>query len=130
MIAASSALVIIQPQVNRTVRRGEDIDSRCLISSWLAPAPLTRIRIFRRNRGRDLADPRGQHVQVVIERAGVPLSADGPADNAMPGGTVGNKLMRLAARARLAGAGAEFEFRTAVRRFAELVCDWERSRQG
>jgi hypothetical protein len=30
--------VIIQPQVNRTVRRGEDIDSRCLISSWLALA--------------------------------------------------------------------------------------------
>ena len=49
-MASSSAAVIIQPQVNSTVRRGEDIDSRCLTSSWLAPAPSTRTRIFRRNR--------------------------------------------------------------------------------
>ena len=50
MIAASSAGVIIHPQVNSTFRRGEDIDSRCLMSSWLAPAPSTRTRIFLRNR--------------------------------------------------------------------------------
>jgi hypothetical protein len=34
---ASSSVVIIQPQVNSTTRRREDIDSRCLMSSWLAP---------------------------------------------------------------------------------------------
>jgi hypothetical protein len=50
MIAASSAAVIIQPQVNSTVFRGEDMASRCLISSWLAPAPSTRTMILRRNR--------------------------------------------------------------------------------
>jgi hypothetical protein len=34
--------VIAQPDVNRTVRRRDDSDSRWLISSWLAPAPSTR----------------------------------------------------------------------------------------
>jgi XTP/dITP diphosphohydrolase len=64
------------------------------------------------------------------ERAGVPLSPDGPADGAMPGGTVGDELMRLVAQARLADADPEFELRAAARRFAERVRDWERSRQG
>ena len=41
-IACSSASVIAQPQVNSTVRRREDSDSRWVISSWLAPAPSTR----------------------------------------------------------------------------------------
>ena len=41
-IACSSAAVIAQPQVNSTVRRRDDSDSRWLISSWLAPAPSTR----------------------------------------------------------------------------------------
>ena len=41
-IACSSASVIAQPQVNSTVRRRDDSDSRWLISSWLAPAPSTR----------------------------------------------------------------------------------------
>ena len=49
-MASSSAAVIIQPQVNSRIRRGEDSVSRCLTSSWLAPAPSTRTRIFRRNR--------------------------------------------------------------------------------
>ena len=49
-MASSSAAVIIQPQVNSTFRRGEDRDSRCLMRSWLAPAPSTRTRILRRNR--------------------------------------------------------------------------------
>ena len=31
-----------QPQVNSTVRRRLASDSRCVISSWLAPAPSTR----------------------------------------------------------------------------------------
>ena len=31
-----------QPQVNSTVRRRLVSDSRCAISSWLAPAPSTR----------------------------------------------------------------------------------------
>ena len=34
--------MIIQPQVNSTVRRREASDSRWVISSWLAPAPSTR----------------------------------------------------------------------------------------
>ena len=42
LIACSSASVIIQPQVNSTVRRRDDSDSRWVISSWLAPAPSTR----------------------------------------------------------------------------------------
>jgi hypothetical protein len=50
MIAASSASVIIQPQVNRTFRRGEDMLSRCLMSSWLAPAPPARTTTLRRKR--------------------------------------------------------------------------------
>ena len=50
MIASSSAPVIIHPQVNSTLRRGEDIDSRCLMRSWLAPAPSTRTRTLARNR--------------------------------------------------------------------------------
>ena len=41
-MAFSSAGVIIQPQVNSTVRRAVDSDSRWVISSWLAPAPSTR----------------------------------------------------------------------------------------
>ena len=49
MMAASSAAVIIQPQVNSTALRGEDMPSRCLIRSWLAPTPSTRTMIFRRN---------------------------------------------------------------------------------
>ena len=49
-MASSSATVIIHPQVNSKTRRGEDIDSRCLMSSWLAPAPSTRTRILARNR--------------------------------------------------------------------------------
>jgi len=49
-MASSSAAVIIQPQVNSTLRRGHDIDSRCLMSSWLAPAPSTRTRTRARNR--------------------------------------------------------------------------------
>ena len=49
-MASSSAAVIIQPQVNSTVRRGEDSDSRCLMSSWLAPAPSTRTSSRDRNR--------------------------------------------------------------------------------
>ena len=49
-MASSSAAVIIQPQVNSAFRRGEDMASRCLMSSWLAPAPSTRTRIFARNR--------------------------------------------------------------------------------
>jgi hypothetical protein len=48
-MASSSAAVIIHPQVNSTVRRREDIDNRCLTSSWLAPAPSTRTRTLRRN---------------------------------------------------------------------------------
>ena len=42
LIACSSASVMAQPQVNSTMRRGEDSDSRWAISSWLAPAPSTR----------------------------------------------------------------------------------------
>jgi hypothetical protein len=49
-MASSSVMVIIQPQVNGRARRSEDRDSRCLASSWLAPAPPTRMRILRRNR--------------------------------------------------------------------------------
>ena len=43
--------MIIHPQVMSIVRRGDDSDSRCLMSSWLAPAPSTRTRILARNRG-------------------------------------------------------------------------------
>jgi hypothetical protein len=39
MIAASPASVIIQPQLKSTFRRGEDMPGKCLMSSWLAPAP-------------------------------------------------------------------------------------------
>ena len=49
-IASSSAAVIIHPQVNSTARRGEDGDSRWPMSSWPAPAPSKRMRIFFRNR--------------------------------------------------------------------------------
>jgi hypothetical protein len=50
LIASSSAGVIIHPQVNGTVRRGVASDSRCAISSWLAPAPSTRTSSRDRNR--------------------------------------------------------------------------------
>ena len=50
MIAASPAGVIIHPQVNSRIRRGEDSDSRCFMSSWLAPAPSMRTMVFPRNR--------------------------------------------------------------------------------
>ena len=49
-MASSSAAVIIHPQVNSTFLRAEDRASRCSMRSWLAPAPSTRTRIFRRNR--------------------------------------------------------------------------------
>ena len=49
MIAASSASVIIQPQLKSTFRRGEDMPSRCLMSSWLALALSTRTRTLARN---------------------------------------------------------------------------------
>jgi hypothetical protein len=42
--------VIIHPQVNNTIRRGEASASRCLMSSWLAPAPSTRTSSLARNR--------------------------------------------------------------------------------
>jgi XTP/dITP diphosphohydrolase len=63
------------------------------------------------------------------ERAEVPLSPDDPTDSAMPGGAVGDELMRLVAKARAADADPELELRAAARRFAERVRDWERSRQ-
>ena len=58
---------------HRPPRRGR-CASRCLTSSWLAPAPSTRTRILRPEPGGDLPDRRGQHVLVVGEgvRAGVP----------------------------------------------------------
>ena len=49
-MASSSAAVIIHPVVNSSVFRFEDRDSRCLIRSWLAPAPSTRTMALRRNR--------------------------------------------------------------------------------
>jgi hypothetical protein len=68
MITVSSALVIIHPQVNSTFRRGEDSDSRCPMSSWLAPAPSTADQDLAPEPGRDLPDRSGQHILVVGER--------------------------------------------------------------
>ena len=39
-MARSSAPVMAQPQLNSAVRHREESDSRCVISSWLAPAPV------------------------------------------------------------------------------------------
>jgi hypothetical protein len=47
-IAASSTSVIVQPTVNRTVRRPVFIRWRCSSNSCVAPAPSMRTRIFRR----------------------------------------------------------------------------------
>ena len=59
LMASSSAAVIIQPQVNsRTSGAPRTSDSRCLMSSWLAPALSTRTMIFRRNRAGPAASPR------------------------------------------------------------------------
>ena len=49
LMATSSAAVILHLQAKSTIRRAADRDSRCFTSSWLAPAPQTRARIFRRN---------------------------------------------------------------------------------
>ena len=68
LIASSSAAVIIHPQVNSTFRRPSRSASRCLTRSWLAPAPSTRTRIFRRNRAGTCRQGRGQHVLVIGER--------------------------------------------------------------
>ena len=67
-MASSSASVIIHPQVNSTFLRGEDRDSRCPMSSWLAPAPSTRTRTLPPEPGGDLPQRRGQHLLVVGER--------------------------------------------------------------
>jgi XTP/dITP diphosphohydrolase len=58
-------------------------------------------------------------VQRRAERAGAPvgLGADG----------LGDELMRLVVRARAAGLDPELELRTAARRFADRVREWERS---
>ena len=50
LMASSSAAVIVQPQVNSSLRRGEVRKCRWPMRSWLAPAPSTRTRILRRNR--------------------------------------------------------------------------------
>ena len=75
-MASSSAGMIVQPQVNSMVLRGEDSDRRWPMRSWLAPAPSTRTRIFRRNRDRDLPQGRGQHLLMVGE--GVRPGVAGP----------------------------------------------------
>ena len=49
-MASSSAGMIVQPQVNSMVLRGEDRPSRWPMRSWLAPAPSTRTMTLRRNR--------------------------------------------------------------------------------
>jgi len=61
-------------------------------------------------------------VQRRAERAGAPveLGADG----------LGDELMRIVAKARAAGLDPELELRTAARRFADRVRDWERSTSG
>ena len=57
--AASSLAVIIEPQVNSTVLRGEDSVSRCFTRSWLAPAPSIREPPKARNEAESqLTDPR------------------------------------------------------------------------
>ena len=50
LIASSSASRMVQPQVNRMIRCGEDRPSRWPMRSWLAPAPSTRTSILRRDR--------------------------------------------------------------------------------
>jgi XTP/dITP diphosphohydrolase len=60
-------------------------------------------------------------VQRRAERAGFPFDA-GLTDS-----EVGDELMRLVARAREAGTDPELALRSAARRFAEHVRDWERS---
>jgi hypothetical protein len=69
-MACSSASVIIQPQVNSTVRRRVDRDSRWVTRSWLAPAPSIRISSFDRHRAGELGECRGQHLDVVADGAG------------------------------------------------------------
>jgi hypothetical protein len=49
VMAASSASVMAQPQVNIIFHCGEDMPSRCPMRSWLAPAPSTRIRSLLRS---------------------------------------------------------------------------------
>jgi XTP/dITP diphosphohydrolase len=60
------------------------------------------------------------------QRVGLPFSPDGPdgPDDTEP---IGGELMRLVARARLAGLDPELELRAAARRYAGRVRDWERS---
>ena len=65
-MACSSDWVMAHPQVNSTVRRRDDSDSRCLMSSWLAPAPSTRTSSFDRIR-EGPPERRGQHREVVGE---------------------------------------------------------------
>jgi XTP/dITP diphosphohydrolase len=60
------------------------------------------------------------------ERAGVPFDAG--SDLGSADGEVGDELMRLVARARLASADPELALREAARRFAERVREWERTR--
>ena len=63
------------------------------------------------------------------ERAGAPASfadADG-GDGVSATEEFGVELMRVVARARAAGIDPELELRTAARRFAERVREWERS---
>jgi XTP/dITP diphosphohydrolase len=63
-------------------------------------------------------------VQRRAERAGVPAQtgADGLAADGL-----GDELMRLVARARVAGLDPELELRAAARRLADRVREWERT---
>jgi XTP/dITP diphosphohydrolase len=68
-------------------------------------------------------------VQRRAERAGAPASfadADG-GDGVWATEEFGVELMRIVARARAAGIDPELELRTAARRFADRVREWERS---
>jgi XTP/dITP diphosphohydrolase len=59
------------------------------------------------------------------ERAGVPAGA--PGDDGDEERGIGDELMRVVARARAAGVDPEFALRSAARRYADRVRDWERA---
>ena len=64
------------------------------------------------------------------QRAGVPAdlaAGPGAGPDAAGGGGLGAELFALVARAQADGLDAELELRTAARRYAEHVRDWERS---
>ena len=65
------------------------------------------------------------------ERAGFPESVGGSGESSQAAGKdIGAELTQVVARAQAAGIDPEMELRSAARRYADRVRDWERSRAG